>query len=107
MLLLEDELTIQESKILWRWDKKLIPKSLSTIVNEKQDRLRGRWFVMLRKSKTGSINQRLTKRANLNIQEISSANSKEILTNRLKRQILHEKYNFNCRARNCFICNFV
>ena len=107
MLLLEDELAIQESKILWRWDKKLIPKSLSTIVNEKQDRLRGRRFVMLRKSKTGSINQRLTKRANLNIQEISSANSKEILTNRLKKQILHEKYNFNCRARNCFICNFV
>ena len=71
MLLLEDELAIQESKILWRWDKKLIPKSLSTIVNEKQDRLRGRRFVMLRKSKTGSINQRLTKRANLNIQEIS------------------------------------
>lgn len=80
---------------------------MSTIVNEKQDRLRGRRFVMLRKSKTGSINQRLTKRANLNIQEISSANSKEILTNRLKKQILHEKYNFNCQARNCFICNFV
>ncbi len=36
--------------------KKIIPQSMSTIVNEKQDRLRGIRFEMLRKSQTGSRN---------------------------------------------------
>ena len=105
LLKLEDELAIQESKIIWKWDKKIIPKSLSLIIKEKNDILRGRRFELIRNSKIGSIHQRLTKRANLHLQDISTATSKKCLAKKMKTQFTTVKYNFNCSKRNCFICN--
>ena len=72
ILKLEDELAIQESKVVWRWENKKIPKSLSDIIRGKQDNLRGRRFIVNRRYKQNSINLRLTKRANNGISNIST-----------------------------------
>ena len=77
LLKLENELAIQESKVVWRWENKKIPKSLSDIVIEKQDNLRGRRFMVNRNYKQNSINLRLTKRANNNNSDISTYRSKK------------------------------
>jgi len=65
LLNLKEELEIQEAKFLWRWDKKLVPKRIKTLTEEKTDRLRGRRFVISRNLKNNSINVRLTKLANI------------------------------------------
>ena len=100
---LEDELMIQESKLLWKWNYKKLPKSLSNIVKEKQDRLRGRRFEISRSLKSNSISSRLTKLANSQISNISSFKSKKLLSQFLKNRSL-DGYNIPCRTRNCFIC---
>ena len=105
ILKLEDELAIQESKILWKWENNKLPNSLMVIVEEKVDRFRGRRFHLKRNSKTESIHARLSKRANTSIDKISSASSKKVMSNNLKKDILTSKYNFNCSTRNCFVCN--
>jgi len=64
LLTLKDELLIQESKFLWKWNNQSAPKSLNQLIEEKVDRLRGRRFVISRRLKPGSINSRLTKLAN-------------------------------------------
>ena len=104
ILKLEDELFIQESKIIWNWENNLLPKSLLTLIEEKVDRLRGRRFKILRHVKTGSINHRLTKMANTSIGTIASAKTKTNLIKDLKNNILTNKYNFNCNKPSCFIC---
>jgi hypothetical protein len=88
ILKLEDELAIQESKVVWRWENKKIPKSLSDIVIEKQDNLRGRRFMVNRNYKQNSINLRLTKRANNCISDISTYRSKKTLAKSLKKSYL-------------------
>ena len=104
LLKLEDELSIQESKILWRWEKDKLPKSLNSLIKEKQDRLRGRRFEQIRNMKIGSIHSRLTKRANSLMPSISNNKSKMVLAKEMKKRIFSEKYSFNCTNRNCFIC---
>ena len=103
ILKLEDELQIQESKLLWKWNFKKLPKSLFNIIQEKQDRLRGRRFVISRTLKSNSINLRLTKLANSQIGNISSFKSKKSLSHYLKNCAL-DRYIIPCRTRNCFIC---
>ncbi len=39
LLSLKDELLIQESKLLWKWNNKSLPKALHQILKEKVDRL--------------------------------------------------------------------
>ncbi len=46
LLTLKDELLIQESKFIWKWNNKTVPKSLNQLIEEKVDRLRGRRFVI-------------------------------------------------------------
>ena len=104
ILTLKDELSLQELKILWRWENKTIPNSLSNIIVEKRDRLRGRRFVKNRNSKIGSINNRLTNSANLNIKDVMTYKTKKSMVEcyKLKYQ---ESYAFTCRNRNCFLCS--
>jgi len=103
LLKLEDEMLVQESKIIWKWEKKKIPNSLNNIITEKQDNLRGRRFNINRSWKKGSISERLAARANKSIKLIESCTSKKSLTNKLRKDIFNN-YTFNCRQRNCYIC---
>ena len=103
LLKLSDELSIQESKIIWKWDKKKIPKSLMDIISERVDNLRGRRFNINRNYKTGNISYRLAKRANNFISIISPPKTKKSLAKKLRKEIL-SSYVYNCRQRNCFIC---
>lgn len=102
ILKLTDEIKLQEAKIIWKWDKKKLPKSLSTILEEKQDRLRGRRFITMRGSKPNSIHCRLVKAAG-KIEEISKCTTIENLT-KMVREIALDQYKAPCRTRNCFIC---
>ncbi len=102
ILKLTDELKIQESKIIWKWEHKKLPKSLLSLIEEKTDRLRGRRFVTIRGSKTGSIHDRLTKRAG-QINEISRFTSLDTLSKSLKT-VAQDQYNTRCRIRNCYTC---
>ena len=103
ILKLEDELLIQEAKIVWKWDKKRIPKSLQPVIEEKTDRLRNRRFKTIRNMKTNSINSRLAKIANNSMTLIASNKSTKSLSQSLKKRAL-DSYNLACRSRNCFIC---
>jgi len=102
ILKLTDEIKLQEAKIIWKWDKKKLPKSLSTILEEKQDRLRGRRFITMRGSKPNSIHCRLVKAAG-KIEEISKCTTIENLT-KMVRETALDQYKAPCRTRNCFIC---
>jgi hypothetical protein len=103
LLKIEDELLIQESKLLWKWDKDKIPISLKDIITERNNNLRGRRFNININWKDGSIAGRLSSRANSSIAKISQARSKKSLTNMLKKEI-STSYVFNCRQPNCFTC---
>jgi len=104
LLNLKEELEIQEAKLLWRWDKKLVPKSIKTLIEEKTDRLRGRIFVISRNLKNNSMNVRLTKLANKSMLNIANAKSLNSLASKLKNETL-AKYNIPCRIKNCFTCS--
>ncbi len=104
ILALEDELTLQESKVLWRWEKKELPRSLRNLIEEKQDNLRGRRFIIPRGAKPGSLISRLNKRATTSIAAISTFKTKKCMSKNLKCSII-ENYSFVCRRRDCYICN--
>ena len=53
ILSLEDELMVQESKLIWKWENKTLPKSLESIIEEKNDRLRFRRFKPERTNRIG------------------------------------------------------
>jgi hypothetical protein len=102
---LEDELKLQEVKLIWRWHTKKIPRGLCTILTEKTSRqLRNRQFERLNNWKQHSISYRLATRAMKEIDEISTAKTKQGLKNKYKK-IIKASYNSNCNIRNCFICS--
>lgn len=103
ILKLEDELTIQESKVVWRWEKGKLPKALNPIIVEKIDNLRRRRFVIPRNAEQ-SIVARLNKRAETSIGSISLSKSKKAMSKKMKAAILNEKYSAVCRRRGCYIC---
>jgi len=103
LLTLKDELLIQESKFLWKWNNKSAPKSLNQLIEEKVDRLRGRRFVISRRMKPGSINSRLTKLANNSMPSIANNKSLKVLSQLLRKKAF-ESYDIPCRIRNCFTC---
>jgi hypothetical protein len=104
ILKLEDELAIQESKFIWRWDKKHIPKSLSSVLKEKRDNLRGRRFLIPR-LESSAIESRLSKRASASMASISQFKTKRNLAKKLKESTIITKYAFNCTRRTCYICS--
>lgn len=104
ILKLEDELQIQECKIIWKWSKGKLPVSLNNIITEKNNALRGRQFEIYRNAKQTSINYRLSKRAGSLINNLTSATSSKSLTKKLTMNILNS-YNFVCSDQNCFICH--
>jgi hypothetical protein len=104
ILKLNDEIKIQEQKVVWKWEKKKIPKSLNSLIEEKNDRLRGRRFNLIRNSKQLSIHSRLTKIANSSMNEITKFSSLEALSSNLKKSAL-DHYDTTCRTRNCYICS--
>jgi hypothetical protein len=104
ILKLEDELKIKESKIIWRWEKKVIPVSLSNIVIEKHDNLRGTSLENLITNKKNSIKSLLVSQANKEMLDISKHKTKKALTTAIKKRIFETKYVFQCTDRNCYIC---
>ncbi len=52
MLRLEDEIAIQESKLIQKWNSNKIPLALKPLLVEKIDDLRGKRFVTSRNSPT-------------------------------------------------------
>jgi hypothetical protein len=80
LLKLQDELRLQEIKLIWKWEKKKTPVSLGNILMEKRDNLRGRRFVIDRKWKLGSISHRLASRADKEINSVMQFNTKMTLT---------------------------
>jgi len=103
ILKLVDELKLQESKFVWKWEKKKSPVSLRNLLVEKQDNLRGRRFVIDRKWKSGSISHRLATRANNEITSLVQYKTKQTLTKHKKIEV-NLSYSFVCRLRNCFVC---
>jgi len=104
ILKIEDELSLSESKIVWRWDKGKIPDSLKPILNEKQLPLRGRRFEIPRHSSLNTIEYRLAKRANTSIMTLSNFNTKKTLSTNVKKEIINTKDSFVCSRRTCYIC---
>ena len=103
ILKFEDELKLQEAKVIWRWEKQKLPTSLMPIIEEKVDNLRGRRFVIPRGAKSNSIVARLNKRAESHISSITLANTKKSMSSRLKTSTINN-YSFTCRRRDCYIC---
>jgi hypothetical protein len=105
ILKLDDEIMIQEQKLLHKWEYKKLPKGIQGIISEKITRLRGRKFNISIKWKKNSISHRLAKQANDSMKDITPNKTKKGLADKLKNQILNHKYNFSCQVRNCFVCS--
>jgi len=104
ILKIEHELEIQESKIVWKWMNNKLPAGLKSILKENQTALRNRKFEIYRNAKSNSINYRISKRASNCWRNIINASSKANLNNKLRNDIIENKYKFTCNNRNCFIC---
>jgi hypothetical protein len=104
ILTLEDELATQEGKIVWKWSKHQCPKGISTLIKEKNDRLRGRRFIRHRNSKPDSIMSRLAVRAERVIDSISHCRTRKSATSHLRNELFTSKYSTRCTVRNCNIC---
>ena len=104
ILKLEDELAVQETKVVWKWEKKKLPPGTQTLITEKIDNLRGRRFETLRNLKANSIHIRLAKRAGSEVGSLTNVKSKKTVVLRSKKKIIDEKYKYTCRTRNCYIC---
>ena len=104
ILKFEDELAVQEEKLIWKWEKSKTPKGLNKILIEKVDQLRGRRFVKYTRAKQESINFRLASRADKVITKVSQLTSKRCVTTHARNDLFNTKYNFSCTVRNCFIC---
>jgi len=104
ILQLEDEITIQESKFVWRWNSKKLPRSLMTVLKEKNDNLRGRRFETSITAKPNCISSRLSRLASLKITNLATFKTRTTMANNLRKEIISSKYSVNCRRRNCYIC---
>jgi len=103
LLKLEDEIRIQESKVVWKWINDKTAPGIKHILTEKQDNLRGRRFVIKREWKVDSISRRIATRANKEVPFLSKFKTKVTMTKNLK-SIINTSYVFHCRNRNCFVC---
>jgi len=103
ILRFEDELKLQESKVVWKWEKNKIPRSLKSILIEKNDNLRNRRFNIARNWRADSVSYRLASVANKSISDLSKFKTKKTLSLQLKKKIINS-YSYICRQRNCYIC---
>jgi len=103
ILKLEDEIAVQEAKIVWKWEKKQLPPGSICLLKEKQDNLRGRRFERHNRIGPRSINARLAKRAENSIEIVKNLKTKKSVVSHLKKKIIEENYTFICRNRACFI----
>ena len=105
ILKLEDELSISEAKIIWRWEKNKIPLGIKSILTEiPTNNLRNRKFQRDREWSHDSIAYRLASRAMKEIKDIEIAKSKKGLVKKFKDTTLLLKYDTPCTIRNCYIC---
>ena len=105
LLKLEDEIEIQEQKIIHKWEYKKLPKGVCNIISEKIDRLRGRRFVVARNWKKNSIANRLAKQANGSIKDVMVSKNRKNYIDNQRKKILETKYNYLCTVRRCFVCS--
>ena len=105
ILKLDDEIEIQEQKLIHKWEYKKLPKGICNVITEKNDRLRGRRFVAARNWKKNSIAHRLAKQAEKSLGEIMLNKNRKTYVDNQKKKILEQKYNFTCTSRQCFICS--
>jgi hypothetical protein len=104
ILKLEHELAIHESKFIWKWHNRKLPKSLYPILTEKENIFRSRRFVIIRNAKLNSLNYRLAKRASNMFNEIIAFTSKASLNTNMRKKVFETKYIYHCSTRNCWIC---
>ena len=102
---LEDELKLTEKKIIWKWNKKELPKGIGTLLKEKQDlNLRNRRFEMHRKWKKTSIAYRLGKRATEEVAALAKYKTSKSLSKDFKKCTMENLSSKRCLVRNCYIC---
>jgi len=100
ILKIEDELAVQETKIVWKWEKNKLPLGTKQLLIEKQDSR----FERYPRASQNSINFRLSKRAENSIKLVKNIKSKKAVVQRTKSKFIAEKYKFTCRNRGCYIC---
>ncbi len=76
---------------------------MTDLLEEKNDRLRGRRFITPRNLKDNSIRIRLAKRAGEVITQVTTAKTKKSIARIIKTKLINN-YNFRCARRNCFVC---
>ena len=104
ILKLEDEIAVQETKLVWKWDKHKLPPGTKSLISERVDNLRGRRFDIARNSKVCSINNRLAKRAGVELRSFMTIKSKKTVVSHARTKIFEDKYSYTCRNRTCYIC---
>jgi hypothetical protein len=104
ILNMDDEIEIQEQKLIHKWEYKKLPKGVSNIILEKITNLRGRKFVVARNWKNNSIAHRLAKQANQSIKDIMENKIRKKFITTQREKIFGNKYAFLCNRRNCYIC---
>jgi hypothetical protein len=95
---------VQETKIVWKWEKGKLPPGTKQILVEKVDNLRGRRFERHRRIGEKTINARLAKQAESSLERIKKFETKKAVVSLTKKKLIDEKYNMVCRNRACFVC---
>ncbi len=104
ILKLEDEVALSEAKFIWKWNKQQVPIGVQPLIKEKNQRsFRCRKFYRHPKWKLDSLSSRLAIRANNEMSYLEKFNTKQTFKKHSKIKLL-EKYNPECRIRNCLIC---
>jgi hypothetical protein len=104
ILKFEDELKLNETKIIWRWENSKLPAGLNEILIEKfGPNLRNRNFERNIRWKNTSISYRLATRAKNEIKQIAESKTLTAIKNKTKLAC-RQNYTGICRTRNCFIC---
>jgi hypothetical protein len=105
ILKLDDELRINESKVIWRWEMRKLPRGLRDILIEIDGHnLRNQKFSRPIAWKNNSLANRFATLATKSIDEISIARSKKGLCKKLRKKCHLIDYAIPCRIRNCQNC---
>jgi len=100
-----DEIKLSECKLIWKWEKKVLPKGIRELIEEKTNiRLRNRRFNIDRKWKKQSISHRLSKRATEEIAVLGKYKDIKSLSKGLKQNSMDNYERNQCLTRNCYIC---
>jgi hypothetical protein len=97
---LEDELEVQETKLVWKWEKGKLSPGTKQLLVEKVDNLRGRRFERHGRIGSKSINARLAKKAENSIERVKNFKTKKSCSIEHQKKIVGRKIQYGLQEQS-------